>query len=66
MIAAGLFDRVPRPDYALALHVEPELPAGRSAPTSGCAMANADSVDVTLSTAAAATARARRRRSIRS
>ncbi len=48
MIAAGLFDRVPRPDYAIALHVEPGLPAGKVAAAAGWAAANVDSVDVTL------------------
>jgi hippurate hydrolase len=48
MMAAGLFDRVPRPDYALALHVEPSLPAGQVAANAGWAAANADAVDITL------------------
>jgi hippurate hydrolase len=48
MIADRLFERVPRPDYALAMHADPELPAGHVGATSGWAAANADSVDVTL------------------
>jgi amidohydrolase len=48
MIAAGLFERFPRPSHALALHVEPAMPAGQVGLTSGFAMANTDSVDVTL------------------
>jgi hippurate hydrolase len=48
MLAAGLFERVPRPDYALALHADPDLPAGQVAAVSGWAAANADSIDVTL------------------
>jgi metal-dependent amidase/aminoacylase/carboxypeptidase family protein len=37
MIAAGLFKRFPRPGFALALHVEPELPARHVAASSGWA-----------------------------
>ena len=48
MIDQGLFERFPRPDFVLALHVEPELPAGQIGYTSGWAMANVDSVDVTF------------------
>jgi amidohydrolase len=48
MLADGLFERVPRPDYALALHVDPDLPAGQVAAIPGWAAANVDSVDVTL------------------
>lgn len=48
MLSDRLFERVPRPDYALALHVDPGLPAGQIGVVSGWAMANADSVDVTL------------------
>jgi amidohydrolase len=48
MLADGLFKRFPRPDYALALHTEPRLPAGVVAFTEGMTMANVDSVDVTV------------------
>jgi amidohydrolase len=48
MIDGGLFQRVPRPDYALALHVDPEVRVGHVAIASGWAAANTDSVDVTL------------------
>ncbi len=48
MIGAGLFDRFPRPDYTLALHVEPELPAGSVGLTSGFAFANVDAVDIEI------------------
>ena len=48
MIEDRLFERVPRPDYSLALHVEPELPAGSVGYTRGWAFANVDAVDVTL------------------
>lgn len=46
MIEDGLFERFPRPDYAIALHVEPELPAGHVGFTPGWAFANVDAVDV--------------------
>jgi hippurate hydrolase len=48
MIAAGLFERFPKPDYALAMHVDPDVMSGHVAVVSGWAAANADSVDVTL------------------
>jgi amidohydrolase len=46
MLKDGLFDRFGRPDYALALHVDPELETGKVGWVSGYAMANVDSVDV--------------------
>jgi amidohydrolase len=48
MLADGLFSRFPKPDYGLALHVNAELPAGMVGLTEGFAMANVDSVDVTI------------------
>lgn len=48
MIKDGLFERFPKPDYALALHVDPDVMSGHVAIVSGWAAANADSVDVTL------------------
>jgi len=48
MIEDGLFDRIPRPDYCLALHVSSSAPAGIVAYTSGWALANVDSVDITI------------------
>jgi len=48
MIEDGLFDRIPRPDHALALHVSDELPAGSIGSVSGWAAANVDSIDVTI------------------
>lgn len=48
MIADGLFERFPRPDYALALHVNASLPAGKVAYREGYALANVDAVDVTI------------------
>jgi hippurate hydrolase len=46
MLADGLFERFPRPDYNLALHASAELPAGKIGYTRAYAMANVDSVDI--------------------
>lgn len=46
MLADGLFERFPRPDYNLALHVSAYLPAGTVGYAPGFAMANVDSVDI--------------------
>ncbi|MEN8163059.1 MAG: amidohydrolase [Acidobacteriota bacterium] len=48
MIADGLFERFPKPDFCLGLHVSPVLPAGTLAYSSGWATANVDSVDITI------------------
>jgi amidohydrolase len=48
MLEDGLFERFPRPDYALALHVDATLPAGQLGAVSGWSNANVDSVNVTL------------------
>lgn len=48
MLSDGLFQRFPRPDYALALHVDPTLEAGRVACRPGFILANVDSVDITI------------------
>ncbi len=48
MIADGLFERFPKPDYCLALHVAGDQPAGQVGYTAGWAMANVDSVDITI------------------
>ncbi|MDG2333326.1 MAG: amidohydrolase [Myxococcota bacterium] len=48
MMAAGLFEDFPRPDYTLALHVDSDLAAGTLGFTPGFAFANVDSVDVTF------------------
>lgn len=48
MLADGLFERFPRPDYNLALHVSADLPAGTIGYASGYAMANVDSVDIVV------------------
>lgn len=48
MIKDGLFTRFPRPDYNLAFHVNASLPAGKVGYLPGWAMANVDSVDITI------------------
>ena len=48
MIKEGLFKRFPRPDFNLALHVSAELPAGKVGYIPGWAMANVDSMDITV------------------
>lgn len=48
MIEDGLFTRFPRPDINLALHVNSRLEAGRLGLVEGFAMANVDSVDITI------------------
>ena len=48
MIEDGLFDRFGRADYCIGLHVSASHPAGVVAYTSGWALANVDSVDVTI------------------
>ena len=48
MLEDGLFERFPRPDYNLALHTAANLPAGVVGFTSGWALANVDSVDITV------------------
>ncbi len=48
MISDGLFERFPQPDYNLALHVSASLPSGKVAYSSGYALANVDSVDITV------------------
>jgi hippurate hydrolase len=48
MLEDGLFERFPRPDYNLALHVSPELAAGMVGYAKGYAFANVDSVDIAV------------------
>lgn len=48
MIGDGLFDRFPKPDVALAFHNSATLPAGTIGITEGYALANVDSVDITV------------------
>jgi len=48
MLADGLFSRFPKPDYVVALHDSPKLPAGKVGFTPGFILASSDSVDVTI------------------
>ena len=48
MLADGLYKRFPTPDYCLALHADALLEAGHIHFTEGLAMANVDTVEVTI------------------
>jgi amidohydrolase len=48
MLQDGLFTRFPKPDLCVALHDSAALPAGSVGFTPGFAMANVDSVDITV------------------
>ena len=48
MISDGLFTRFPKPDVAVALHVDNERPAGMAAITPGVYNTNSDSVRITI------------------
>lgn len=48
MLGDDLYRRFPLPDYNLALHVSASLPAGQIGYVSGYAMANVDSVDISV------------------
>jgi hippurate hydrolase len=48
MLADGLYSRIPKPDYALALHDSSELEIGKIAYTSGYALASSTAVEVTI------------------
>jgi len=48
MLRAGLYERFPLPDYALALHSHAELEAGKVGFTSGYFLASLNSVDITV------------------
>ena len=48
MLAAGLYRRFPRPDYAIGLHDDPQLATGRVAFCEGVFSSNSDSVDITV------------------
>ncbi len=48
MLKEGLFTKFKKPDYALALHVDSHLPIGSVGFTPGWAMANVDSVTITI------------------
>jgi hippurate hydrolase len=48
MIADGLFKRFPRPDFAVALHDSADVPTGEISYLPGFAMANVDSIDISM------------------
>jgi hippurate hydrolase len=48
MLKDGLFNKFARPDFAVALHVDSSLAAGKIAMREGYGMANVDSVDITI------------------
>ncbi len=48
LLREGLFERFARPDFALAVHVCAKTPAGSVAVMPGLALANVDSVDITV------------------
>ncbi|MCG7546681.1 amidohydrolase [Pseudoalteromonas sp. Of7M-16] len=48
MLKEGLFSKFAKPDHVLGLHVSASLPAGKVAISPGYALANVDSVDITV------------------
>ena len=48
MIEDGLFEKFPKPDICLAIHVSSDIPSGKVSLRGGYMMANVDSVDITL------------------
>lgn len=48
MLADGLYSRIPKPDFAIALHDSADLEAGKLSYTPGYAMANSTSVEITI------------------
>jgi amidohydrolase len=48
MLDDGLFTKFPKPDYCLALHCDASAPYGTVGYTEGSALANVDSVDITV------------------
>ncbi|WP_028774358.1 amidohydrolase [Shewanella waksmanii] len=48
MLKQGLFSQFPTPDHILGLHVSASLPAGQVGIAPGYALANVDSVDITV------------------
>jgi amidohydrolase len=48
MLSDGLYTRFPKPDVALAFHDSAGMPAGMVGVTSGYALANVDSVNITI------------------
>ncbi|VTS06034.1 amidohydrolase [Tuwongella immobilis] len=48
MLADGLYEKFPKPDYALALHADAKLPIGQIGYSEGLAMANVDTVEIVV------------------
>ncbi len=48
MLADGLFTRFPKPDFAVAMHDNADLPSGQVSYTPGFSLANVDSVDISV------------------
>ncbi len=48
MLKQGLFSKFPTPDSVIGLHVSAGIPAGKVGVVSGYALANVDSVDITI------------------
>lgn len=48
MLKDGLFERFPKPDFGVALHVDSSLSTGTVAVSGGYVLANSDAVDVTI------------------
>jgi amidohydrolase len=48
MLKDGLFQRFPKPDFGLALHVGSSLPTGTIGYVEGYALANSDAIDITI------------------
>jgi hippurate hydrolase len=48
MLKEGLFTKFPRPDYALALHVDSVMASGKVGYRAGYILANTDSIDITM------------------
>ncbi|MBW3595758.1 MAG: amidohydrolase [Planctomycetes bacterium] len=46
MLRDGLFEKFPKPDFAIALHVDSNMATGKVGVRAGYAMANVDSVDI--------------------
>src|SRR5947209_12711813 len=48
MIEDGLFKRVPKPDFVLAVHDAADIPSGKVEIVPGYAAANSDAIDITI------------------
>ena len=48
MLADGLYTKFPKPDFAFAIHDSAQAPSGKVEYVSGYALANVDSVDITI------------------